>query len=169
MTVGQTVCGVLDTTTKQHDFYSVRLMSGEQVVGLTLDGVREERIGLARREELAGYLFDGEDDVAGAEVLVEARPGAHVLSGAEDALRGWLEDELHGARAREAGGVVGDQGDARLPRVLVFAADADPAPWRRPLAMEAASIPGAAGTRRTDADGSGGPLARRAWRLLAWC
>ena len=97
------------------------------VVGLAFDGVREEGVSLLGLEEGQRDLLDCQDDVAAAQILVDARPGRDVLVGGEDALRRRLERERRDARASVERDIVGHQGDARLPPVFVFAADPDTA------------------------------------------
>ena len=93
------------------------------VLGLTLDGVREEEIRLARLDEIERDLLQGQDDGTGRQSFIDRDAGQAVVVVREDPdLRG-LDAELDGVVIGELAGVGRDQGGASLPLADVLSAD----------------------------------------------
>jgi hypothetical protein len=94
------------------------------VVGLPLDRVGEEEVGLSRPEELGRDLLHAEHDVGRGHVVDETRAGRLELAVGEAAPLRALDHDLR-TGGDEPLDVSGNERRAPLPRALVLATDSD--------------------------------------------
>jgi len=95
------------------------------VVGLTLDDVGEEDVGLVGKQELTGDLLDAEDDLGGGQLFGHGGPGLVEELVAEDPSVRGLHQRSDAVLVAELPNGRGREGSPTLPRPFVLSPDPD--------------------------------------------